>query len=478
MSLVRQNFHEECEQALNKQINLELYASYVYLSMAYYFDRSDVALPGIHKYFKKASDEEREHATKFMTYQNKRGGNIVLTHIESPPKSDWISAKDAMEEALVLEKKVNKSLLELHALASVHNDPNFLDFLETEYLQEQVDAIKEIADHVTNLQRVGEGLGVYVFDRELRDIDFTSKIAERQFQTNSIASNILASMINMYGIPLINSVVNMSLTSYEMSIKIFVHTLRQHVRSISHRKTRKSQLFEIICKPRKPNLGALPGKFYSTCDTDNKCNKSDKVCIDKPMKWPSEKPASFKFHEETETIFNEQINAELKAFYHYLSMAAYFGRADVALPGCESFFIQMHHEEHEHALRFLNYIQMRGGHVALCPILHPTDQDWKCPLYAFKTALDLEVEISERLVAANAVAEKHGDLNASDFIITGFMEDQMKSVNEMGRFVAVLSGIGDYALARFMFDKDLLDNHIIPKFNVLRTKLRPREPDK
>lgn len=33
MSLVRQNFHEECEDALNKQINLELYASYVYLSM-------------------------------------------------------------------------------------------------------------------------------------------------------------------------------------------------------------------------------------------------------------------------------------------------------------------------------------------------------------------------------------------------------------------------------------------------------------
>jgi len=33
MSLVRQNFHEECEEALNKQINLELFASYVYLSM-------------------------------------------------------------------------------------------------------------------------------------------------------------------------------------------------------------------------------------------------------------------------------------------------------------------------------------------------------------------------------------------------------------------------------------------------------------
>lgn len=32
-SQVRQNFHEDCEAAINKQINLELYASYVYLSM-------------------------------------------------------------------------------------------------------------------------------------------------------------------------------------------------------------------------------------------------------------------------------------------------------------------------------------------------------------------------------------------------------------------------------------------------------------
>lgn len=43
------------------------------------------------------------------------------------------------------------------------------DFLETEYLQEQVDAIKEIADHVTNLKRVGEGLGVFMFDKQLKE---------------------------------------------------------------------------------------------------------------------------------------------------------------------------------------------------------------------------------------------------------------------------------------------------------------------
>ncbi|OAD62515.1 Soma ferritin [Eufriesea mexicana] len=168
-TLVRQNFHADCEKAINDQINMELYASYVYLSMAYYFNRSDVALPGHYSYFKKASDEEREHAMKFMTYQNKRGGSIVLSRIESPPKDVWDSAHDAMTEALKLERKINESLLAMHALATEHNDPNLLDFLESEYLKDQVDSIDELANYVTRLGRLGDGLGTYIIDQELRN---------------------------------------------------------------------------------------------------------------------------------------------------------------------------------------------------------------------------------------------------------------------------------------------------------------------
>ena len=32
-SQIRQNYHEECEALVNKQVNMELYASYVYLSL-------------------------------------------------------------------------------------------------------------------------------------------------------------------------------------------------------------------------------------------------------------------------------------------------------------------------------------------------------------------------------------------------------------------------------------------------------------
>ncbi|KAH8041499.1 hypothetical protein HPB51_016944 [Rhipicephalus microplus] len=162
----RQNYHVDCEARINKQINLELYASYVYTSMAYYFDRDDVALPGFHKFFKKSSDEEREHAQKLMKYQNMRGGRVVLQAIQKPSRDEWGAGLDAMQAALELEKTVNQSLLDLHKLANDHNDAQLCDFLESEYLEEQVKAIKELSDYVTNLKRVGPGLGEYMFDKE------------------------------------------------------------------------------------------------------------------------------------------------------------------------------------------------------------------------------------------------------------------------------------------------------------------------
>merc|ERR1711897_111645 len=57
-SRIRQNYREDCEALVNKQINMELYASYVYMSMAYYFDRDDVAYAGFSSFFKKSSGEE------------------------------------------------------------------------------------------------------------------------------------------------------------------------------------------------------------------------------------------------------------------------------------------------------------------------------------------------------------------------------------------------------------------------------------
>nr|XP_008012423.1 ferritin, mitochondrial [Chlorocebus sabaeus] len=166
-SRVRQNFHPDSEAAINRQINLELYASYVYLSMAYYFSRDDVALNNFARYFLHQSREETEHAEKLMRLQNQRGGRICLQDIKKPDQDDWKSGLHAMECALLLEKNVNQSLLELHTLASDKGDPHLCDFLETYYLNEQVKSIKELGDHVHNLVKLGApdaGLAEYLFD--------------------------------------------------------------------------------------------------------------------------------------------------------------------------------------------------------------------------------------------------------------------------------------------------------------------------
>jgi ferritin heavy chain len=165
-NLVRVNYHQDNEGLVNRQINLELYASYVYTAMAQYFDRFDVALKGHYKYFKKMADEENEHANKFMQYQNKRGGTIVLLDVKKPQQQGWASPLEAHETALQLEKDVYQALLELHAFGSKHNDPHLTNYLEEEFLDEQVKSIKEYGDYITNLKRVGTGLGEYIFDHE------------------------------------------------------------------------------------------------------------------------------------------------------------------------------------------------------------------------------------------------------------------------------------------------------------------------
>ena len=141
VSRVRQNYKEECEAEINRQINMEFYASFVYLSMvsavlsvvvmtrninlkvhtfkqifqASYFSRDDQALQGFSKYFEKASGEEREHGMKLMEYQVKRGGKVVFQDIAKPTTMEWGTALEAMEAALELEKTVKPDQNLLHA---------------------------------------------------------------------------------------------------------------------------------------------------------------------------------------------------------------------------------------------------------------------------------------------------------------------------------------------------------------------------
>ncbi|KAG8536251.1 hypothetical protein GDO81_026809, partial [Engystomops pustulosus] len=134
----------------------------------FYFDRDDVALAKFSKFFREQSEEKREQAEKFMKVQNKRGGRIVLQDIKKPEADEWGNGTSAMEYALKLEKGVNQALLDLHKIATDHADPHMCDFLEREYLEEEVKLLKKLGDHITNLKRVKAaevGMGEYLFDK-------------------------------------------------------------------------------------------------------------------------------------------------------------------------------------------------------------------------------------------------------------------------------------------------------------------------
>ncbi|XP_051898835.1 ferritin heavy chain, oocyte isoform-like isoform X2 [Pristis pectinata] len=147
-SQVSQNYHKDCEDGVNKQINMELYSSYVYLSMQ--------------------SCDEWECAEKLMEFQNQRGGRILLEDIKKPEQDERSNGLAAMQRALQMEKDVNQSLLDLHKLSTQHTDPHLCDFLKRHYLDEQGKMIKKLGDHITNLKRLGapeNGLGEYLFDK-------------------------------------------------------------------------------------------------------------------------------------------------------------------------------------------------------------------------------------------------------------------------------------------------------------------------
>ncbi len=102
---------------------------------------------------------------------NWHGGRILLKDIKKPDKDDWGTGKEAMESALCLEKFVNEALFNLHEVALTNKDDQMADFIESNFLHEQVEAIKELSDYIRNLERVGEGLGEFQFDKLTLDGD-------------------------------------------------------------------------------------------------------------------------------------------------------------------------------------------------------------------------------------------------------------------------------------------------------------------
>ncbi|MDR1226925.1 MAG: ferritin [Prevotellaceae bacterium] len=126
---------KKVEDALNKQMNAEFYAAYLYLSMSAWL--TSHGLEGMAKWYKKQSEEEVGHAMKIYSYIHERGGVVTLAPIEAG-STTFESPKAIMEAALVHEEKVTKVIYDLVDLATAEKDYASRGFLSW-FIQEQVE---------------------------------------------------------------------------------------------------------------------------------------------------------------------------------------------------------------------------------------------------------------------------------------------------------------------------------------------------
>ena len=128
---------EKMIDALNSQLNAELYSSYLYLSMGTYFESMDMS--GFSNWMRVQAQEELSHAMKIHDFVIQRGDRVILTRIDSPP-TEWESAIDAFEHVYAHEQKVTGLINQLVNLAlslGDHATNNFLQWFVAEQVEEE-----------------------------------------------------------------------------------------------------------------------------------------------------------------------------------------------------------------------------------------------------------------------------------------------------------------------------------------------------
>jgi ferritin len=156
--------------ALNKQINAELYSAYLYLSMASYFEGEN--LSGFSNWMRIQFEEEQFHGMKLFNYLHERGGKVTLEAIEKP-KSEWDSITAVFEETLEHERHVTSLINNLMDIALEESDHATASFLRW-YIDEQVEEEAGVESILTQLKFIGgQGNALLMMDREFAARQFT-----------------------------------------------------------------------------------------------------------------------------------------------------------------------------------------------------------------------------------------------------------------------------------------------------------------
>jgi len=156
--------NEKMQDALNRQVNAEMYSAYLYLSMSAYF--SSIGLDGFAAWMKAQAGEEMFHAMKIFDFVNERAGRALLYPVDEPPK-EWESPLAVFEATLEHEKKVTGMINDLVDLAIELKDHASNNFLQW-YVSEQVEEEATSDEILNKVRMIGEGkAGVFMLDREL-----------------------------------------------------------------------------------------------------------------------------------------------------------------------------------------------------------------------------------------------------------------------------------------------------------------------
>ena len=168
------------EKAINKQINAELWSSYLYLSMSSYLE--SISLSGFANWMIMQAQEEVNHAMRLYNHVIERGGRVLLEAIEEVP-TEWKSPLHVFEETFKHEQKVTSLIEHLVDVAEQEKDRASLNMLQW-FIDEQVEEEASADEIVQKLKLIGDqGSGLFMLDNELGQRVYAGDITARQTQT-------------------------------------------------------------------------------------------------------------------------------------------------------------------------------------------------------------------------------------------------------------------------------------------------------
>jgi len=161
---------KKVEEALNNQINAEMYSSYLYLAMNAYFESR--TLSGFANWMRIQAMEEMSHALKIYDFVHERNGKVVLTAIQAP-KLEWKNIQEVLEDTYTHEQKVTGLINDLVDLAASEKDHATVAFLQW-FVDEQVEEEANASKLLDEVKMIGnEGSALFFLDRELQQRVYT-----------------------------------------------------------------------------------------------------------------------------------------------------------------------------------------------------------------------------------------------------------------------------------------------------------------